>query len=77
MKHAIDENLTRALGSALRALDERVAIAEKLRDKAIENRHLKSVEWWQRRVDETQREAEIIRESIERMEQGAGEKVGD
>src|SRR6185312_14108522 len=73
MKHAIDENLTRALGSALRALDERVAIAEKLRDKAIANRHLTSVEWWQRRVDETQREAEIIRESIERMEQGAGE----
>jgi len=45
--------------------------------KAIENHHHKSVEWRQRRVDETQREAENIRELIERMEQGAGEKVGD
>jgi two-component system, chemotaxis family, protein-glutamate methylesterase/glutaminase len=30
MSLALDENLTRALGSALRALDERMAVAEKL-----------------------------------------------
>jgi len=75
MRHEIDENLTQALASALRALDERVAIAEKLRDKAIADQHLRSVEWWQRRVDETQREAEIIREAILRMEQVGGESV--
>jgi two-component system chemotaxis response regulator CheB len=75
MRHEIDENLTQALASALRALDERVAIAEKLRDKAIADQHLRSVEWWQRRVVETQREAEIIREAILRMEQVGGESV--
>lgn len=75
MRHAIDENLAQALGSALRALDERVAIAEKLRDKAIHDQHKRSVEWWQRRVDETQREADIIREAILRMERVAADKV--
>ena len=77
MRYAIDENLTRALGSALRALDERIAVAEKLRDKAIESQHTNSVVWWQRRIDETRREADIIRESIMRMEQVAGENTGD
>jgi two-component system chemotaxis response regulator CheB len=75
MRHAIDENLTQALASALRALDERVAIADKLRDKAIADQHTRSVEWWQRRVDETRREAEIIREAILRMERVTGENV--
>lgn len=77
MKFAIDENLARALGSALRALDERIAITEKLRDKAIENQHHNSSEWWQRRLDEIEREAEVIRESIRRMEQVAVEKAAE
>jgi two-component system, chemotaxis family, protein-glutamate methylesterase/glutaminase len=69
MRHAVDENLTRALASALRALDERIAITQKLRDKAAESGHNNSVDWWQSRVDETEREAEIIRQSIMRMEE--------
>jgi len=77
MKYAIDENLTQALASALRALDERVAVAEKLRDKAVEDKHNRSVEWWQHRVEEARGETEIIREAILRMERVAGEKVGD
>lgn len=76
MKHAIDENLSKALGSALRALDERVAIGEKLRDKAIESRRTRSVAWWQQRIDETRCEAEIIRQSILQMEQVATDKTG-
>jgi two-component system chemotaxis response regulator CheB len=76
MKHGIDENLTRALGSALRALDERVAVVKKLRDKAIENQHTRSIAWWQGRIDETQREADIIRLSILRMEGVADKKIG-
>lgn len=75
MRSAIDENLARALGSALRALDERVAIAEKLRDSAAANQHRKSVELWQHRVDEAQREADIIRESLINLERAAGEKI--
>jgi two-component system chemotaxis response regulator CheB len=77
MRYAIDENLVRALASALRALDERVAVGEKLRDKAIESQHTKSVGWWQRRIDETRREADTIRESIIRLARLVDEKAGD
>jgi two-component system, chemotaxis family, protein-glutamate methylesterase/glutaminase len=77
MRYAIDDNLARALASALRALDERVAVAEKLRDKAIESQHKKSISWWQRRIDETRREADIIRDSISRIERVAEEKADD
>jgi two-component system chemotaxis response regulator CheB len=76
MRYALDENLTRALAAALRALDERVALAEKLRDKAIESQHKLSVDLWQRRVEETQRDAEIIRESIMRRDRVSAEKAG-
>jgi two-component system, chemotaxis family, protein-glutamate methylesterase/glutaminase len=76
MRYAIDENLARALASALRALDERVAIAEKLRDRAIESQHTSSVALWQSRIDETRREADTIRESILRMEQVPSEDTG-
>jgi hypothetical protein len=65
------------LASALRALDERVAVGEKLRDKAIESQHTKSVGWWQRRIDETRREADTIRESIIRLARLVDEKAGD
>ncbi|HEY1506132.1 MAG TPA: chemotaxis protein CheB [Stellaceae bacterium] len=75
MKYAIDENLARALGSALRALDERIAITEKLHAKAADLRHNNSAEWWQRRLDDTRREAEVIREAIMRMERIGTEKV--
>src|SRR5215831_12624902 len=74
MKHAMDENLARALASALRALDERIAVTEKLRDTARQSKHERTAGWWQTRVDETRREAEIIRESIFRMERIASEK---
>ena len=37
MALALDENLTRALGSALRALDERSALARKLQKQAEES----------------------------------------
>ena len=77
MAYALDENLTRALATALRALDERIAITEKLRDKAIDSHHKTSAEWWQRRRDETQREADIIRDSIRRMERMAADNVDD
>jgi len=77
MRYAIDENLARALGSALRALDERVAVAEKLRDRAIASHHKRSIALWQSRVDETRREANIIRESILRMEQVPSENSGN
>jgi two-component system chemotaxis response regulator CheB len=70
---AIDENLTGALASALRALDERVAVTQTLRDKAVASGHNKSAEWWTLRNGEVEHEAEVIRESILRIE----ELIGD
>jgi two-component system chemotaxis response regulator CheB len=75
MKYALDENLSRALATALRALDERIALATKLRDKASESGHTLSIEMWQRRLDETQCDADIIRESIMRRDRVRTEKV--
>jgi two-component system chemotaxis response regulator CheB len=69
MRVAIDDNLTRALGSALRALDERIAVTQKLRDKAVASGHTQSAEWWTRSIEENEREADLIRASIVRMEE--------
>jgi two-component system chemotaxis response regulator CheB len=75
MRLALDENLTRALGSALRAFDERIAITVKLRDKALLMGQKKSADWWSKRIADVEREAKIIRDSIERMAEIAASQV--
>lgn len=69
MSLALDESLTRALASALRTLDERIAITAQLRDKALAMGRKKSAAWWDKRIDEVTHEAEVIRASIARMEE--------
>ena len=46
MSLALDDNLRRALGSALRVLDERVALAEKLRRDAAQRGHTRVADNW-------------------------------
>ncbi len=52
MNLALDDNLRRALGSALRALDERVALTEKLRKQASERGQNKTTDLWARKKAE-------------------------
>ncbi|MBV8763700.1 MAG: chemotaxis protein CheB [Hyphomicrobiales bacterium] len=69
MSLAIDENLSRAMASALRALDERIALAEKLRHQAQSAGRRQLAEIWAGREKEAAAEAKIIRNSIARVEE--------
>ena len=68
MSLALDENLARALGSALRILDERMALAAKLRDQASANGRNLLAESWTRKANEFEAEAKVLRASIARVE---------
>jgi two-component system, chemotaxis family, protein-glutamate methylesterase/glutaminase len=68
MSVALDENLRRALASAQRALEERVALAHKLQRQAVASGHRLLAETWAQKAQEFERETKIIRESVQRME---------
>ena len=65
---ALDENLRRALGSAQRAMEERVALAHKLHRQARQAGHQLTADTWAARALEYEQEMQVIRESIRRME---------
>jgi two-component system chemotaxis response regulator CheB len=69
MRLALDDNLTRALGSALRALEERIALVQRLYEQAVAAQQRDTAEAWQRTVREYEREAATIRDSIRRFEE--------
>jgi two-component system chemotaxis response regulator CheB len=71
MRLAIDENLRRALGSSLRALEERIALANRLRDHARDRGHPHAARTWERNAAEYEKEAEIIRQSLRRLDEAA------
>ena len=68
MSVALDGNLSRALGSALRMLDERVALAENLRDQASAA-GARLAETWTRKASEFEAEANVLRASVARAEE--------
>jgi two-component system chemotaxis response regulator CheB len=68
MEFALDENLRRALGSALRALEERIAMTERLRGQASNRGHNQSADVWTRRIEETKKEADVLRKAINRID---------
>jgi two-component system, chemotaxis family, protein-glutamate methylesterase/glutaminase len=67
MHLAVDESLRRALASALRALDERVALVRKLEVRAADTGNSQLAESWARRRREFNQEVGIINEAIERL----------
>lgn len=73
MSLALDENLRRALASALRALEERVALARKLHRQAQDSGHQLLAENWAEKTREFEREMDIIRNSVRRMDRLAAE----
>ncbi len=76
MDLALDNNLRRALGSAQRALEERVALADKLYRQAERSGHRHLVSTWSARRREYEQEMTVIREAIRRMEElAAGAKL--
>ncbi len=73
MNLALDENLRRALASALRALEERVALARKLHNQAADGGHRLLAEHWAVRAQEFQAEMEVLRNSVRRVDRLAAE----
>ncbi|QOZ31195.1 chemotaxis protein CheB [Bradyrhizobium sp. CCBAU 53421] len=69
MSLALDDNVRRAFGSALRALDERVALARKLEVQASSGGQTRVAESWAARAREFEAEAKVIRDSIRRTDE--------
>jgi two-component system, chemotaxis family, protein-glutamate methylesterase/glutaminase len=69
MSVALDDGLRRALGSALRALDERVALAQRLQSQASGSHRTGLAEDWARKACEFESEAQTIRDSIARIDE--------
>jgi two-component system chemotaxis response regulator CheB len=68
MSVALDESLRRALASAVRALEERLALARKLHDQAKEQGY-NHAETWAAKAREYERELNVVRDSILRMDE--------
>jgi two-component system chemotaxis response regulator CheB len=73
MSLALDESLRRALASAQRALEERVALARKLHRQAKDQGH-RFADTWLARAQEFEAEMKVIRDSIQRMESIAAQE---
>jgi two-component system, chemotaxis family, protein-glutamate methylesterase/glutaminase len=71
MDLALDESLRRALASAQRALEERVALAGKLYRQAERSGHRTLMSSWSERMREYEQEMTVIRNAIRRMEEVA------
>jgi two-component system, chemotaxis family, protein-glutamate methylesterase/glutaminase len=69
MSLALDDNLRRAFGSALRALDERTSLARKLEKQASGSGRTQIAESWAERAREFEQEAKVIRDSIRRTDE--------
>ncbi|WFU82095.1 chemotaxis protein CheB [Bradyrhizobium sp. CIAT3101] len=69
MSVALDENLKRAFGSALRALAERTALARKLEAQASASGQTRIAESWAAKAVEFEAEARVIHDSIRRTEE--------
>jgi two-component system, chemotaxis family, protein-glutamate methylesterase/glutaminase len=69
MRLAADDSLKRALGIALRALDERVALVRKLHQQAIQEGRAELAETWAHREQEIEREAAVVGHAIRRLDQ--------
>ena len=69
MSLALDDNLRRAVGSALRALDERISLARNLEKQASGSGRTQIAESWAEKAREFEREAKVIRDSIRRTDE--------
>ena len=72
MSLALNENLTRALGSALRALDERIALADRMSRQANESNRPHLAQSWRQKAREFESEANVIRGAVGRVDELAG-----
>ena len=68
MSAALDDNVRRALATALRSLEERVRLSERLQQQASVWGHNQVTQHWAEKRAEYEQEAEIIRKAIARAD---------
>jgi two-component system chemotaxis response regulator CheB len=68
---ALEGSLRQALESALRVLEERVALAERLRKQASDRREAQVTDLWAERKAEFEKEADVIRTAIRHADEMA------
>jgi two-component system, chemotaxis family, protein-glutamate methylesterase/glutaminase len=73
MSPALDQSLRRALASAMRALEERIALARSLQKQATDKGRMLSAGIWAARAQEYEREANVIRSSMTRADKLAAQ----
>jgi two-component system chemotaxis response regulator CheB len=76
MSVALDENLRRALASAVRALEERVSLTTKLQHDAERRQHRLVATNWASRAKEAQHELDVIRQAMRRIETVRADDLG-
>lgn len=69
MSVALDENVRRALASALRALEEQLALADRLHRQSVQRGHRFAAEHWADRKREFEAEADVVRKAIRRADE--------
>ncbi len=68
MSVALDDNVRRALGSAMRALEERRALARKLEEQADQQGRPHLAASWARRAKEFENELKVIQGAVDRID---------
>lgn len=69
MSAALDDNLRRAVGSALRVLDERISLTRKLAEEDGRNGRRTLAENWARKLYEAEQQADLLRATMRRVDE--------
>src|SRR5262249_19123313 len=67
LNFALDDSIRRSMASALRALDERIALTRRLKSEAERGGHTHLAQSWTRTLTEIESEAQVLRTSMQRM----------
>jgi two-component system chemotaxis response regulator CheB len=67
LEFALQEDLARALGSALRALDDRIQLLREMEHQAREKRRDRLAEGWADRAKKLEAEADVVRRTMGRL----------
>jgi len=73
MSVALDDNLRRAIGSALRVLDERIALTRKLAEEDRREGKAWLAQVWARKLRQAEAQADVLRAAVRRVDDSAAQ----
>lgn len=77
MSLALDDNVRRALASALRGFEERIALVERLAEQSERDARPTLAETWRQRAVEYRREIAVLEEALQRMDRVGSRAVAE